>query len=112
MTARWPPPGRPASLWYQTSIGPPTRGWSRPTSWRLPKTTRPAWERARSWGAAVAFVAVLAVSLWRRLAMLHRPSFDWDEGVYWQSLESMRHGHRLFGEVFSSQPPLLLGGLY
>jgi 4-amino-4-deoxy-L-arabinose transferase-like glycosyltransferase len=54
---------------------------------------------------------VLALSLWRRLAMLHRLSFDWDEGVYWQSLESMRHGHRLFVEVFSSQPPFFLAAL-
>jgi hypothetical protein len=43
--------------------------------------------------------------------MLHRLSFDWDEGVYWQSLEAMRRGHRLFGEVFSSQPPFFLAGL-
>jgi 4-amino-4-deoxy-L-arabinose transferase-like glycosyltransferase len=43
--------------------------------------------------------------------MLHRLSFDWDEGVYWQSLEAMRHGHRLFGEVFSSQPPFFLASL-
>lgn len=54
---------------------------------------------------------MLAVSLWRRLAMLNMLSFDWDEGVYWQSLESMRHGHHLFAEVFSSQPPFFLAGL-
>ena len=54
---------------------------------------------------------MLAVSLWRRLAALQRLSFDYDEGVYWQSLESLRHGHRLFAEVFSSQPPFFLAVL-
>jgi 4-amino-4-deoxy-L-arabinose transferase-like glycosyltransferase len=61
--------------------------------------------------AAVVLVAVLALSLWRRLAMLRGLSYDYDEGVYCQSLESMRSGHRLFAEVFSSQPPLFLAGL-
>jgi 4-amino-4-deoxy-L-arabinose transferase-like glycosyltransferase len=53
----------------------------------------------------------MAFSLWRRLLQLGRLSYDYDEGAYWQSLESMRHGHRLFAEVFSSQPPAFLGGL-
>src|ERR1700730_8336405 len=70
------------------------------------------WERAEPWVAIGAFLAVLGASTWRRLAMLPRLSFDWDEGVYWQALESMRHGHRLFAEVFSSQPPFFLAGMY
>src|ERR1700730_8750509 len=70
------------------------------------------WERAEPWVAIGAFLAVLGASTWRRLAMLPRLSFDWDEGVYWQSLESMRHGHRLFAEVFSSQPPFFLAAMY
>ena len=70
------------------------------------------WERAEPWIAIGAFLAILGGSVWRRLAMLPRLSFDWDEGVYWQSLESMRHGHHLFVEVFSSQPPFFLAGIY
>lgn len=61
--------------------------------------------------ALAAFGVLLAVSAWRRLLQLGRLSYDYDEGAYWQSLESMRHGHRLFGEVFSSQPPGFLGTL-
>lgn len=37
---------------------------------------------------------------------------DYDEGVYWQSLRSMAHGHPLFSSVFSSQPPLFLLSVY
>jgi 4-amino-4-deoxy-L-arabinose transferase-like glycosyltransferase len=70
------------------------------------------WNRVEPWLATGAFLAILGGSLWRRLAMLPRLSFDWDEGVYWQSLESMRHGHHLFVEVFSSQPPFFLAGIY
>jgi hypothetical protein len=54
---------------------------------------------------------ILGLSLWRRLLQLGRLSYDYDEGAYWQSLESMRHGHRLFAEVFSSQPPAFLAGI-
>ena len=53
----------------------------------------------------------MGFSVWRRLLQLGRLSYDYDEGAYWQSLESMRHGHRLFAAVFSSQPPAFLGGL-
>jgi 4-amino-4-deoxy-L-arabinose transferase-like glycosyltransferase len=70
------------------------------------------WGRAEPWIATGTFLAILGGSAWRRLAMLPRLSFDYDEGVYWQSLESMRHGHRLFVEVFSSQPPFFLAGMY
>jgi 4-amino-4-deoxy-L-arabinose transferase-like glycosyltransferase len=70
------------------------------------------WERAEPWIATGAFLAILGASTWRRLAMLPRLSFDFDEGVYWQSLESMRHGHHLFTEVFSSQPPFFLAAMY
>lgn len=47
--------------------------------------------------------AALAVLL--RLPYLRGPQFDYDEGVYWESLRSMAAGHRLFTEVYSSQPP-------
>jgi 4-amino-4-deoxy-L-arabinose transferase-like glycosyltransferase len=70
------------------------------------------WKRAEPWIVTGVFVAVLGASAGRRLAMLPRLSFDWDEGVYWQSLEAMRQGHGLFVEVFSSQPPFFLAGIY
>jgi 4-amino-4-deoxy-L-arabinose transferase-like glycosyltransferase len=66
---------------------------------------------AGQWAAAAALGVLTGISLWRRLLQLGRLSYDYDEGAYWQSLESMRHGHRLFAEVFSSQPPAFLGGL-
>jgi hypothetical protein len=37
---------------------------------------------------------------------------DYDEGVYWQSLRLMAQGHGLYSEIFCSQAPLFLGGLY
>jgi 4-amino-4-deoxy-L-arabinose transferase-like glycosyltransferase len=67
--------------------------------------------RGARWAAAAVLVIVMGFSVWRRLLQLDRLSYDYDEGAYWQSLESMRHGHRLFAEVFSSQPPAFLGGL-
>jgi 4-amino-4-deoxy-L-arabinose transferase-like glycosyltransferase len=35
-------------------------------------------------------------------------SYDYDEGVYLVSARLLLHGHRLFQQVFSSQPPLYL----
>jgi 4-amino-4-deoxy-L-arabinose transferase-like glycosyltransferase len=40
-----------------------------------------------------------------RLPLLAGGQIDYDEGVYWESLRAMVAGHRLFGEVYSSQPP-------
>src|SRR5438067_6192308 len=53
--------------------------------------------------AATALVAVLAIAIG-----LDRYSGGYDEGVYWQSLRALDGGHRLFAQVFSSQPPLFL----
>jgi 4-amino-4-deoxy-L-arabinose transferase-like glycosyltransferase len=36
----------------------------------------------------------------------------YDEGVYWQSLRAMSEGHRLYQEIFYSQPPFFLLSLY
>jgi 4-amino-4-deoxy-L-arabinose transferase-like glycosyltransferase len=46
------------------------------------------------------------------LRILHGQSVNYDEGVYWQSLRAMAHGHPLFDSVFSSQPPLFLLSIY
>ena len=35
-------------------------------------------------------------------------SYGWDEGVYLASARLVNHGHRLFQEVFSSQPPVFV----
>src|SRR5690349_18687254 len=57
-------------------------------------------------------LVVMLVALALRLWPLGGASTDYDEGVYWQSLRAMAAGHPLFREVFSSQPPLFLLGLY
>lgn len=55
---------------------------------------------------AAALLAVLAVGL--RVWRLAPFQDNFDEGVYWASLRSLADGHAIFGEVFSSQPPLFL----
>jgi 4-amino-4-deoxy-L-arabinose transferase-like glycosyltransferase len=63
----------------------------------------------RSAPAALAPVALLVLALGLfgyQLGMPH--ARDYDEGVYWESLRAMSRGHALFGEVYSSQPPLFL----
>jgi 4-amino-4-deoxy-L-arabinose transferase-like glycosyltransferase len=54
---------------------------------------------------AVAPASLLALAVVPRLPLLAGGQIDYDEGVYWQSLRAMVAGHRLFGEVYSSQPP-------
>ncbi|MGA8016930.1 MAG: hypothetical protein WCB85_13530 [Candidatus Dormiibacterota bacterium] len=71
-------------------------------------TTR---ERLGSGGgrlAAVAALVVVIAVLASRVAFLHAPVIDYDEGVYWLSMRSMQAGHPLFGAVYSSQPPAFL----
>ena len=46
-----------------------------------------------------------------RVSRLGSGMGDWDEGVYRASLDALVAGHRLFSEVYSSQPPAFLGGL-
>src|SRR5262249_28140070 len=39
--------------------------------------------------------------------------FDgYDEGVYWQTLRSMRAGFGLYDQIFNAQPPLFLISIY
>ncbi len=53
--------------------------------------------------ALVVLIGALVVAL--RLPMLRAGEFDYDEGVYWQSLRALQAGHPMFSSVFSSQPP-------
>jgi hypothetical protein len=46
------------------------------------------------------------------LVALNGRSYEYDEGVYWQSLRAMAQGHPLFSSVFSSQPPFFLLCVY
>ena len=68
-------------------------------------------------------IANIAASRWMTLAacfatvmlglrILHGPGVDYDDGVWWQALRAMAHGHPLFGSVFSAQPPLFLLSVY
>ena len=52
-------------------------------------------------------VVVIATAV-SRVPLLGVGEIDWDEGVYWLSMQSMRSGHALFTSVYSSQPPAFL----
>jgi 4-amino-4-deoxy-L-arabinose transferase-like glycosyltransferase len=52
-----------------------------------------------------ALAMLIAVPAAARAPLLFATQFDYDEGVYWQSLRALAAGHRLFAEVYSSQPP-------
>ena len=56
-------------------------------------------------GAIAVTVIVTATS---RLSFLGGGEIDWDEGVYWLSMQSMQAGHALFVSIYSSQPPAFL----
>ena len=60
--------------------------------------------RATRWGG-VGPAAVLSLAVALRLPLMTGGQIDYDEGVYWQSLRSLSAGHRLFSQVYSSQPP-------
>jgi len=84
-----------------SSVRRPASARSGPLGWLLQLTLH---------DRLVLVVALVALAL--RLWPLGGASTDYDEGVYWQSLRAMAAGHPLFREVFSSQPPLFLLGLY
>src|SRR3984893_17177359 len=70
-----------------------------------------AWPfRAPSRGAQtlIAITATVALMVVTRLPFLGAGEIDYDEGVYWLSLQSMHAGHPLFTAVYSSQPPAFL----
>ncbi len=58
--------------------------------------------------ALVAIGVVVIGTVVSRLPVLGVGEIDWDEGVYWLSMQSMRSGHALFTSVYSSQPPAFL----
>lgn len=55
-----------------------------------------------------AIVATLVALVATRLPHLSTGPLDFDEGVYWLSMRSMRAGNSLFTSVYSSQPPAFL----
>lgn len=59
--------------------------------------------------AAVMVGLVMVATVLTRLPFIGGPEIDWDEGVYWLSMQSMLAGHGLFSSVYSSQPPAFLG---
>src|SRR5437588_5159399 len=63
------------------------------------------------WGV---LVALLAIAFGMRLYGLGLP-FDrdgYDEGVYWQTLLSIRAGYTLYQQIFYSQPPFFMYSTY
>jgi 4-amino-4-deoxy-L-arabinose transferase-like glycosyltransferase len=76
---------------------------------------RTGWRPGRSWPRLsplnwLAAIIVAAVAI--RLPFALGGLIDYDEGVYWQSLRAMSAGHGLYTEVYSSQPPAFLAGLF
>jgi len=82
---------------------------------RRPAATsrRVGWRRRTLAPTTLLVLALAVVALVLRLWPLGGYATDYqDEGAYWQSLRSMAAGHHLFREVFSSQPPFFLLGLF
>ena len=74
---------------------------------------RAGWRRRTLAPTTLLVLALAVVALVLRLWPLGGYATDYqDEGAYWQSLRSLAAGHRLFSEVFSSQPPFFLLGLF
>jgi 4-amino-4-deoxy-L-arabinose transferase-like glycosyltransferase len=68
--------------------------------------TRPAVDGRALPIAAIAAILVALVAT--HLPHISAGPLDYDEGIYWLSLRSMRAGHPLFTAVYSSQPPAFL----
>jgi hypothetical protein len=65
--------------------------------------------RHRRGALAIGAIGVaVVVTAATRLPLLGGGQIDWDEGVYWLSMQSMQAGHALFTSVYSSQPPAFL----
>ncbi|MHB8719295.1 MAG: hypothetical protein ACYDAC_10465 [Candidatus Dormibacteria bacterium] len=78
-------------------------------------TRRPPARLGRRSASPVAPLAAIAVlvlaTVVTRIPNLGSGPLDFDEGVYWLSLRSLREGHTLFTQVYSSQPPAFLLGV-
>ena len=82
---------------------------AKPAKSRLWPSTRQ--QTVLFWGV---LVALLAIAFGMRLYGLGLP-FDrdgYDEGVYWQTLLSMRAGYTLYQQIFYSQPPFFMYSTY
>jgi 4-amino-4-deoxy-L-arabinose transferase-like glycosyltransferase len=72
-------------------------------------TSTPA-QRGLFWVLATGLALLFCALVLNRLGLAFER--DYDEGVYWQSLRTMSAGHRLYGQIFYSQPPLFLLSLF
>lgn len=77
----------------------------RPGPYTPPGMKRPRVDRALPIGVIVLVLVTVVVT---RLPHLGTGPLDFDEGVYWLSMRSMRAGNPLFASVYSSQPPAFL----
>jgi hypothetical protein len=76
---------------------------------RLSATTGSLTHRTLGWTTGVLLTGAFVAAAWMRFAALGMAaSRDYDEGVYWQTLRAMAHGHELYRDVFFSQPPAFL----
>ena len=64
--------------------------------------------RGTQWAPLFVLVIVIVVTVLTRIPHFGTGELDFDEGVYWLSLRSMRLGNHLYSQVYSSQPPLFL----
>jgi 4-amino-4-deoxy-L-arabinose transferase-like glycosyltransferase len=64
--------------------------------------------RDTRWVVAVGVVIIALGAAAARLPKLGSGQLNFDEGVYWLSMQSMASGHPLFSAVYSSQPPAFL----
>ncbi len=69
---------------------------------------RPFRAPSRNAQTLIAIAAIAVIVVVTRLPLLGAGEIDYDEGVYWLSLQSMQAGHPLFTAVYSSQPPAFL----
>ncbi len=60
----------------------------------------------------VLLAGLLAFCIAIRVSMIALPAHDFDEGAYWESLNSMTAGYHLYDGIFYSQPPLFLTLVY
>jgi hypothetical protein len=57
-------------------------------------------------------LVLIVIAACMRTYHLGGPSRDYDEGVYWQTLNAIKDGYRLYDQVFFSQPPFFIEVVY